>query len=305
MTGFEINPLPGARFGAEIVGLAAPHIDDESSAARLRRAFADRSLLIFRAIDFDPAQHIAFGRLFGPINVPAGDGSDALPGHREIFVVSNISREGQPLGAYNEEDVWHCDHAYRRVPSHASLFLARQVPQLAGWETGFADSQAAVADMKESWLDRLLGARVLHDHEDYMRRYYPDLPYPEADRLLYPPLSHPALSLHPVTRRVGLNFSASTMAGVVDADGVAFSRDFIATLIEFVTQPRYCYFHQYRAGDMILWDNRGLWHKPPPPRGLFDAGDPNARLFHRVTISGEAPPEAARAADLDAIRQPA
>jgi taurine dioxygenase len=294
----EIRDLPGAPFGAEVTGLTVSDIDDEISGTLLRRAFADRSLLLFRDIDLTPAQHIMLGAVFGRINVPAGDGSDALPGHREIFVVSNIRRGGKPIGAYNEEDVWHCDHAYRRVPSLASLFLARHVPAVAGWETGFADSQLALSEMPEEWLNRLLGARVQHDHEDYMRRYYPDLPYPEGDRLLYPPLEHPALSLHPVTRRVGLNFSSSTMTGVVGADGVPFSRDFVRTLIEFVTQPRFCYFHGYAANDMILWDNRGLWHKPPPPRGLFDETDPNARLFHRVTISGESAPEEATRADL-------
>ena len=305
MTGIEIRNLPGARFGAEIHGLTAAAIGEAETATRLRRAFAERSLLLFREVDLAPAQHIALGRVFGRINVPAGDGSDALPGHREIFVVSNVARGGKPLGAYNEEAVWHCDHAYRRVPSLASLFLARQVPSVAGWETGFADAQAPLADMSERWLARLLGARVRHDHEDYMRRYYPDLPYPAEDRLLYPPLEHPALTLHPATRRPALAFSSSTMAGVVDAAGNPFSRDFIAELIEFVTAPRYTYFHHYNANDMILWDNRGLWHKPPVPRGLFDETDPNARLFHRVTISGETPPEAASKADLGALTQPA
>ena len=303
MSALEIRDLPGASFGAEVIGFADRHIEDAGAVERLRESFAARGLLVFRDIDLGPARHVALGRCFGRINVPAGDGSDAVPGHREIFVVSNIRRGGKPIGAYNEEAVWHCDHAYRRIPSYASLFLAHQVPQLAGWETGFADAHAPLAQMPERWIARLLGARVRHDHEDYMRRYYPDLPYPEEDRRLYPPLTHPALALHPVTGRPVLAFSCSTMAGVVDAAGEEFSRDFVRELIDFVTRPQHVYFHRYRPGDMILWDNRGLWHQPPEPRGLFDEGDPNARLFHRVTIAGEAPPAAASEADLARIRE--
>lgn len=299
----EIRKLPDAPFGAEILGFSDAHIEDAASIGRLRHAFAAEGLLIFRGIDLAPARHIALGRCFGRINVPAGDGSDAVPGHREIFIVSNIKRDGRPLGAYNEEAVWHCDHAYRRIPSLASLFLARQVPRVAGWETGFADAHRPLAEMPERWLARLAGARVLHDHEDYMRRYYPDLPYPAEDRLLYPRLSHPALALHPVTGRPLLAFSCSTMAGVVDAEGREFERDFVQELIAFVTGPRHSYFHHYAAGDMILWDNRALWHRPPEPRGLFEESDPSARLFHRVTIAGETPPAPAGAADLARIRE--
>jgi len=300
-----IRKLPDAPFGAEVLGFADSHIEDAASIRRLRHAFAAEGLLVFRAIDLTPARHVALGRCFGRINVPAGDGSDAVPGHREIFIVSNIKRNGRPLGAYNEEAVWHCDHAYRRIPSLASLFLARQVPRVPGWETGFADAHRPLARMPERWLARLAGARVLHDHEDYMRRYYPDLPYPAEDRLLYPRLSHPALTLHPVTGKPLLAFSCSTMVGVVDEEGREFERDFVQELIAFVTGPRHSYFHSYAEGDMILWDNRALWHRPPEPRGLFVESDPNARLFHRVTIAGETPPAPAGAADLARFREPA
>jgi len=299
----EVRRLRDAPFGAEIVGFTDRHIEDAASIGRLRQAFAAEGLLIFRAIDLTPARHTALGRCFGRINVPAGDGSDAVPGHREIFIVSNIKRDGRPIGAYNEEAVWHCDHAYRQVPSLASLFLARQVPRVAGWETGFADAHRPLAEMPADWISRLAGARVLHDHEDYMRRYYPDFPYPPEDRLLYPPLSHPALALHPVTGKPVLGFSCSTMAGVVDGDGREFERDFVKELIAFVTGPRHSYFHSYAEGDMVLWDNRCLWHRPPEPRGLFAEDNPNARLFHRVTIAGETPPAAAGAADLAQIRE--
>ena len=301
----EIRKLAGASFGAEIIGFRDFHIEDGDSIAALRHAFAEAGLLVFRDIDLTPARHTELGRCFGRINVPAGDGSDAVPGHREIFVVSNIRRNGKPIGAYNEEAVWHCDHAYRKVPSLASLFLARHVPSVTGWETGFADAHRPLAEMPERWIGRLSGARVLHDHEDYMRRYYPDLPYPPEDRLLYPPLSHPALSLHPVTRRPVLAFSCSTMIGVVDAEGREFERDFVTELIAFVTGPRHSYVHRYDAGDMVLWDNRCLWHCPPEPRGLFEESHPNARLFHRVTIAGETAPEAASAADIAQLRESA
>jgi taurine dioxygenase len=35
----------------------------------------------------------------------------------------------------------------------------------------------------------------------------------------------------------------------------------LAELIEHATQPKYEYRHQWRPGDLVIWDNRSLPHR--------------------------------------------
>jgi alpha-ketoglutarate-dependent taurine dioxygenase len=35
-------------------------------------------------------------------------------------------------------------------------------------------------------------------------------------------------------------------------------------LNNFATQPRFVYSHEWRAGDLVFWDNRCLLHRPTP-----------------------------------------
>eukprot|EP00660_Eupelagonema_oceanica_P018316 gene18316-9695_t len=72
---------------------------------------------------------------------------------------------------------------------------------------------------------------------------------------------HPLFRLHPVTRRVALYVAPLFMAEV-DAHTPEQSADLVSELL----QPAVCraYAHRYRAGDLVLWDNRCMLHSASP-----------------------------------------
>ena len=52
------------------------------------------------------------------------------------------------------------------------------------------------------------------------------------------------------------------------------------------TQQRFVWTHQWRVGDLVLWDNRCTMHRRDP----FDAA--TRRVMHRTQVKGSAPPMA-------------
>lgn len=57
-------------------------------------------------------------------------------------------------------------------------------------------------------------------------------------------------------------------------------RALLKELLDWCTQPRFCYRHQWQKGDMVIWNNPGLLHRAH--HYTLDSG----RLMHRTTING-------------------
>jgi alpha-ketoglutarate-dependent taurine dioxygenase len=55
----------------------------------------------------------------------------------------------------------------------------------------------------------------------------------------------------------------------------------IAELLEWITQPRFVYRHEWSPGDMLIWDNTGVLHRVEPYP--LESG----RMMHRTTLLGE------------------
>ena len=57
--------------------------------------------------------------------------------------------------------------------------------------------------------------------------------------------------------------------------------DLLDFLMDHITQPRFEYRHQWREGDMLIWDNRAVMHQ-----ANGDYGD-QYRYLYRIIIEGE------------------
>ncbi len=54
-------------------------------------------------------------------------------------------------------------------------------------------------------------------------------------------------------------------------------------LYAHITKPEHIVRHRWRAGDLVLWDNRNTLHY-----ANRDYGD-NRRIMHRITLRGDVP----------------
>jgi alpha-ketoglutarate-dependent taurine dioxygenase len=149
----------------------------------------------------------------------------------------------------------------------------------AGGQTEFANTYAAYEALQTSEKDDVSRMRVVHTVEASQRAVYPD---PSAEQLrgwrAFPPKTHPLVWTHRSGRKsLVLGTHASHIEGMPPEEG----RKLIKRLMDWATQPHFVYRHEWKIGDMLIWDNTGTMHRVVP----YDIA--SGRTMHRTTLLGE------------------
>ena len=283
-------PIPvrktGAACGAEIEFDLSRPIDD-STFAELERHFHDNIVVFFRDQHLTEEQQIAFSRRFGELEIHIVK-KYLLPDHPEILLISNIRDEnGEHIGLADAGFTWHSDTSYRRYPSRCSLLYAKEVPHRDGrplGDTVFANTIAAYEALSEAMKHRLQGLKAIHRYA--MRRRVDNSPRPKltaAQLAETPDIAHPIVRTHPYTGRKALYVTAGECIGI---EGMPEDEalDLIAELDAHCVKPEFCYRHQWRVGDLVMWDNASAMHL-----AICDYALPERRLMHRTTVIGTQP----------------
>jgi taurine dioxygenase len=280
---FDIRPL-NAPLGAEVLGLDLSRPLGTADLARVHRAHLDHHVLVFRDTAITPAQQVDFSRRFGELQIHVLR-QFQLSGHPEVLVISNIRENGEPIGLGDAGHLWHSDLSYKATPSLGSMLHAQELP-IDGGDTLFANQHLAW-DTLPGWLKREVEhAQAEHS---YLARYEdlrklnpwrPQLTQAQIDEVV--PVRHPVVRTHPETGRRALFVSEHFTTRIVGIEENR-SRELLAALFEHSTRPEFIYRHQWKAGDMVFWDNRSLMHLaagcPPDQR----------RKLYRTTIAGDVP----------------
>jgi alpha-ketoglutarate-dependent taurine dioxygenase len=276
----EFRPLHG-EFAAEVLG-APPDLEvDDATLAAIEAAWFRHSILVFRDLDMNPAEHVAFTRRLGKLHIMV-PGEFNLPGHPEIWVVGNAEADGKPIGLRGAGMGFHTDGEDKTVPNAGSFLYARIVPPEGG-DTLFADMYSAYVALPDELRRAIAGRRARFSRADMHHINYPDMrPYTAEELAARPDVWHPLARRHPRTGRVALYVGrwACDIEGLPAEEG----RAIVAWLQEFARQDRFVYRHCWRDGDAVLWDNRCAQHCATP----FDEVR-YTRLMHRTTLEGDAP----------------
>ena len=282
---YEIRNLD-APLGAEIIGLDLSEGAGSADIARIRAALADRGVLVFREqANLTPAQHVAFSRNFGPLEIHVQHAFHHKQ-HPEILIVSNVVEDGKPIGLTDAGRYWHSDLSYVAEPSLGSLLHARELPDEGG-DTLFANMAAAYAALPSGVKARIDGLEAEHSYEarnKIQQAKYGDLRpgLSEEQRAKVRPVIHPVVRVHPDSGRRALfvneGFTTRIM-GLADEESAALLRE----LFDFSVQERFIYRHNWVANDLIFWDNRQTMHlaTPFPPH--------YRRRLNRTTVRGDVP----------------
>jgi len=282
--GISITRL-GSAAGAEVAGLDLARPLEAETAGKLARALAEHCVLLIRNADITPEQHVAFSRHFGTLEGHLlADFS--LPGHPEIFVVSNVKEGGKLKGAIYAGQFWHSDLSYMAKPSLGSLLLCREMPAVGGdtmW-TNMYMAYDTLSDTMKAFIGRL---KAVHDYSHAYDTYFSKLPdrpplTPEQ-RAKTPPVEHPMVRTHPVTGRKALYVNAGFTKGIAGMPEEE-SRPILDFLFRHSTRPEFTYRHKWQVHDMMFWDNRCSMHY-----AVSDYDYTARRHMHRTTIAGDAP----------------
>jgi taurine dioxygenase len=268
----------GAALGAEIRGVDLRSLDDEMFET-VHRAWLDHQVVLVRDQQLSDDDLIAFSRRFGELDhAPIQEnGRRFVEGHPEIYVVSNVLENGVAIGSLGSgEAVWHTDMSYLEDPPQASVLYALEVPAHGG-DTSFCSMYGAWESLPPALQQRIESLRVKHDGTYNSGGYVRAGVTPTDDPRTSPGALHPLVCAHPETGRRGLYLGRRRNA-YIDGLPLDESDALLDRLWSVATDPSLAWTHRWRAGDLVLWDNRCTMHRR-------DAFDPGARrVMHRTQI---------------------
>ena len=261
----EIRTRPEQpQFGAEIAGVDLSAPLDSATIGAIAEAIDRYAVVFFRGQRLDDAAQLAFCGRFGPLEMPRHNRNKQPRVDPKLADISNLDAENRIRGANDVwrmdqfgNQLWHTDASFRRVPAALSMLYAHVVPGEGG-DTEFTDLRAAYDALPEATKLKIEG--LVAEHSIWHSRAqlgFTDFTREELDAL--PPVPQRVVRLHPGSKRRTLYLAAhaSHIVGWPVPEGRMLLRD----LTEHATQREFVYAHKWKAGDLVIWDNRCTMHR--------------------------------------------
>jgi alpha-ketoglutarate-dependent 2,4-dichlorophenoxyacetate dioxygenase len=256
-------------FIAEASPIELRTVYDEATLARIRAGMDEFAVLVFRDQPFADAEQLAFARrLDGQLH--EGTGSRVITknrlGNEALADISNLGKDGEIMQADDRRRqyglgnrLWHTDASFRDPAGRYSMLHARVVPPVPA-DTEFADMRAAWDSLPAETKALIEGLRTHHSIAHSRQILGFEFSGSEQDQLKG--AIHPLVRTIPRSGRRSL-YLASHQSRVIDwplAEGRLLLRD----LTEHATQRENVYRHEWRVGDLVIWDNRATMHRARP-----------------------------------------
>lgn len=268
--------------GAEIRGLDLSNPLSPQERNALVEALDDRLVLIAHEQKLSDPQLLAFSATFGELD-PPGPNPYGIPFNEEfpeINVISNVIENGRPIGGLGAgEAVWHADMTYIDIPPRGAVLHAHEIPENGGGNTYFADQYAAYEALPDDVKKQIDGKRAVHDASrnsaGQLRKGYEEITDPRETKGAV----HPLVRTNARTGRKALFLGRRKDSYILGLD-LDESEALLDILWAHATQDRFAMCHEWRVGDVLMWDNLAVLHRR-------DSFDENARrIMHRTQIKG-------------------
>ena len=239
----------------------------EDAAVRAIEAAMDRfGVLVFRDQPLDQDQQIQFARRFGTLDIGlrrANRGPHRFK-YEELIDISNVApdgaiaaRDSRRVASMVANQLWHSDSSFQDPAARYSMLSAVVLPSWGG-ETEYADLRAAYDALPEA-LKAELDGLVAEHYALHSRMMLGSTDWTEAEKNVLPPVRWKLVRTHPGSGRkllfVGVH--AREILGWTLPEG----RLMLSDLLEHATQRQFVYRHQWRVGDLVMWDNRCTLHR--------------------------------------------
>jgi alpha-ketoglutarate-dependent 2,4-dichlorophenoxyacetate dioxygenase len=263
----------GDRFAAEVAAIDLSGAVDDNDVAAIWRAIDDYSVLVFRDQSLNDARLRDFAAMFGPLEIGR---AAARPGRRRLAIpqigdISNLNEDHQVRDLFDRRRLdslgnrlWHTDASYMPVPVVLGMLHAVALPPpspFGNGETEFADMRAAYDALPDATKSAVNDLVVEHDIF-WSRGQIGFTEFPQGERDQYPPSPQRLVRMHPGSKRKTLYLSAHA-SHIIDWP-VADGRLLLIDLNTHATQAQFVYRHEWRIGDLVIWDNRCTMHRGRP-----------------------------------------
>jgi taurine dioxygenase len=249
----------------------------------IKKALAQYHVLVFepeQRSDRDLNRFMSrIGRPMGTPGLDRDDDSaaaakDELKTRDELNVLRVEDNPEHPSPVLRNNDFeWHTDQGIFRGIRGTETILQSQVIPENGGDTYFVSTYEAYAELPNSLKSRLDGVRVMGDQRAYTEGFFD----PEAARAV-----NPLVVTHPESGNRAMFFQPYATVAILDLPADE-ADDLLVELTERVLQPERIYRHHWTAGEAVLFDTWGTWHR----RDSWGEGQP--RLLKMIQNSTPVP----------------
>lgn len=241
----RIEPI-APHVGAVVRGIKLSAAPDPNTLSLIRAALARHLVVAIEDQSLSPEALRDFTRHFGPpFHHHADEGVIYADGVPEVLEMRKEPDGTRLFGG----TAWHADVTFRKPAGYLSVLHALIIPPLGG-DTGFASTTAAFEALSPGLQDTLRGLSAVHSYDG------PGRPDREGQTAV-----HPVVRRHPDTGAEGLYINRMF---VVRFEGMTAeeSQPLIDYLDRHMTRPEFTCRLRWRAGQVVMWDNRFTLHYP-------------------------------------------
>jgi taurine dioxygenase len=275
---FAVTPS-GRAIGADV------HIDDlaaidEATIRELKRAAVAYQVVRIRDQDLRSGEVVHFARQIGDPTVRGRETAERARRDNKL-TDERFPENGAPQGAYGSQELyWHSDMVTMEKPASFTVLYAVEAPSGEG-QTVFASTTLAAEALAADKLAELTKLSLKNSgaaNAAGLVEGFDEI----TDVTTSPGRVHPLVSLHPETGRPAL-FLGRRMHAYLTGLPVAESERLLDEVWAHATQDAFQWEQDWRPGDMVLFDNRGLLHRRNP------FSPERRRLLQQIVLRGTHP----------------
>jgi taurine dioxygenase len=275
-----INRL-GEYAGAEALGVDLREPPDAATRQRLNEALIEHVALVIRDQTLDAKSFLTAMQTFGE---PVEQNFTAYRDKDVPFVnrISNTfpNRAGERVYHSN---YWHTDHTNREEPPSYTALYALELPKSGGGDTGVVNMRAAYAALPPALKNRIDGLETVNVFQGSASKKksarYGVSPRAIEDK----PAIHPLIRTHPANGTKAIYMHQGKVENFVGMTPEE-SQTLIEELLEMAIKPEFIYRHEWRLGDLLIWDDRASMHMAYANYDLNET-----RTLYRLLIKGDRP----------------
>jgi taurine dioxygenase len=272
-----------ADFGAEILHIDLSADISDAVFSEILQIYYNKSAVLFRNQTLSPESQAKLAHRFGKPKIENRKQYN-LRSYPEVSTIGNVKDDkGTPLSFFVKGGFgWHTDGTAACHVDAATFLYAVEVPK-SGGDTLLCSAANVVDRLPADLLQKLESLSILcsfHAHNDPLHESDPEafISLTEEEREALPPVWHKVVQVHPVTGRKLLYMSFDPLdCKPLD---LAVGKQLLIDAREITTANDQVYRHNWRPGDLLIWDNHAALHSGTPT--YMYEGD--RRLMHRSFV---------------------
>lgn len=258
----QINRPSSECIGAEVLDIDVVSVT-EAEVHTIKQLVYEHKLVVFRNQNINEDQYVKLAMKIGTPQVYPQDNYHH-PDYPEIFVSSNVLKDGKKFGVKGTGRYWHTDCAFLEEPLPLTMLYPQVLPDSLR-ETYYIDMQQVYKKLPANLRSYVEEKYLLHEAKWRYKVQEWDIDRAIIDIMndfenKFPPVKHPAIITHPVTHEKILYMSQGFTTGIVGLD-YETNQKVLRDFFSFIERDEHIHTHVWKDGDILLWENRTLNHK--------------------------------------------